>query len=431
MLRATEILRAGLWNAKPADVVRLDYDHRTRRRIALTGAGGLTFLLDLAKAPVLAAGDGLRLEDGRIVAVEAAPERLLEIACRDERALARIAWHLGNRHLATEIGARLVYIRDDHVIAEMARGLGAEVRTVERPFNPEGGAYGQGAAHEHHHRDGHGHHDDHGHSRHDHTHDHGRLTPMSSDENSTRVDNAGRCAGTTSEAPNVNGTEPFTLSRLMIWLSPAYPVGGFSYSHGLEWTVETGKVRDAATLADWIEDILGHGAGRSDAVFLVEAWRAVTAGDERRLAEVAELAAAFAPSAERRLETLAQGAAFLAATQAVWPSPAQATVAALAAGNVAYPVAVGACAAAHGLPLAPTAQAFMQAFAAGLVSAGVRLIPLGQTDGLRVLARLEPQIPALVAGALDAGLDHVGGAAAMADIASMRHETQYTRLFRS
>jgi urease accessory protein len=184
MLRATEILRAGLWNAKPADVVRLDYDHRTRRRIALIGAGGLTFLLDLAKTPVLAAGDGLRLEDGRIVAVEAAPEQLLEIACADERALARIAWHLGNRHLATEIGARVVYIRDDHVIADMARGLGAEVRTVERPFNPEGGAYGQGAGHGHshgghghqHHHDHDHHHDGHGHSHqrdHGHDHDHG------------------------------------------------------------------------------------------------------------------------------------------------------------------------------------------------------------------------------------------------------------------
>jgi urease accessory protein len=183
VLRATKILPAGTWQGEPADTVRLDYDHRTRRRIALTGVGGLGFLLDLAKTPVLAAGDGLRLEDGRIVAVEAAPERLLEIACADERALARIAWHLGNRHLATEIGIRVVYIRDDHVIADMARGLGAEVRAVERPFNPEGGAYGHGAVvgHGHgHHHDGDGHHDHHhrdghGASHHHHgpDHDHG------------------------------------------------------------------------------------------------------------------------------------------------------------------------------------------------------------------------------------------------------------------
>ena len=151
MLRATKIVPAGIWHGKPADVVRLDYDQRTRRRLSLTGVGGLSFLLDLARAPMLCAGDGIRLEDGRIVAVEAAPEHLLEITCRDERALARIAWHLGNRHLGTEIGERVIHIRYDHVIADMVRGLGAEVRTVERPFNPEGGAYGHGAVHGHSH----------------------------------------------------------------------------------------------------------------------------------------------------------------------------------------------------------------------------------------------------------------------------------------
>ncbi len=216
----------------------------------------------------------------------------------------------------------------------------------------------------------------------------------------------------------------------MTWLSPAYPVGGFSYSHGLEWIVEAGTVRDAATLGDWIEDILRLGAGRTDAIFLAEAWRAVAGADTQLLHEVAELAAAFAPSAERHLETMAQGTAFLTATQAVWPHPALAPL--MADGlQVAYPVAVGASAAAHGLPLPPTAQAFVQAFVASLVSAGVRLIPLGQTDGLRVIARLEPLIPAIVTRALAASLDDAGGAAIAADVASMRHETQYTRLFRS
>jgi urease accessory protein len=228
---------------------------------------------------------------------------------------------------------------------------------------------------------------------------------------------------------HTKGAEP-TLARLMTWLSPAYPVGGFSYSHGLEWVVETGKLRDAAALGSWIEDVLGLGAGRTDAIFLAEAWRAVARGDTKRLYEVAELAAAFAPSAERHLETMAQGTAFLTATQAVWPSPALALL--LADGmQVAYPVAVGASTAAHGLPLPATAQAFVQAFAANLVSAGVRLIPLGQTDGLRVIARLEPLIPAIVERALAAGLNDIGGAAIAADVASMRHETQYTRLFRS
>ncbi len=122
--------------------------------------GGLSFLLDLDKAPVLRAGDGLRLEDGRIVAVEAAPERLMEITCADERALARIAWHLGNRHLATEIGERTIHIRADHVIADMVRGPRRRGARVERPFNPEGGAYGHGAVqgHSHGHSSWHDHH---------------------------------------------------------------------------------------------------------------------------------------------------------------------------------------------------------------------------------------------------------------------------------
>ena len=168
MLRATEIVARGQWTGAPADVVRLDYDRRTRRRIALTANGGLSFLLDLANATVLCAGDGIRLEDGRIVAVEAAPERLLEIACPDERSLARIAWHLGNRHLATELGDRTIYIREDHVIADMVMGLGAAVRGIERPFNPEGGAYGHGAVQGH----SHGHHHHGHHHANDGSHDH-------------------------------------------------------------------------------------------------------------------------------------------------------------------------------------------------------------------------------------------------------------------
>jgi urease accessory protein len=207
-------------------------------------------------------------------------------------------------------------------------------------------------------------------------------------------------------------------------------VGAYSYSHGLEWLVETGQVRDMATLAGWIEDLLVHGAGRSDVIFLAESWRALGSGDRSSLERVAELAAAFAPSAERRLETLAQGTAFLAAMLAAWPKP---ELEALAAGGrqVAYPVAVGASAAAHGLPLPATAQAYAQAWVASLVSAAVRLIPLGQSDGLRTLARLEPVLERVAGVALASTLDDVGGAALAADIASMRHETQYTRLFRS
>ena len=220
-----------------------------------------------------------------------------------------------------------------------------------------------------------------------------------------------------------------SLARLFTWLSPAFPVGGFSYSHGFEWVVEAGSIKTPADLKDWIEDVLEHGAGRSDLIFLAEAWRAVALADTARLEEVAALAAAFAASAERRLETMAQGAAFLAAVGAVWPQPALAGL--VRSPEIAYPVAVGASSAAHGLPLPATAQAFLQAFAANLVSVGVRLVPLGQTDGLRVLAGLEPVLARLLEVGLGATLQDVGGAAIQIDIASMRHETQYTRLFRS
>ena len=184
----------------------------------------------------------------------------------------------------------------------------------------------------------------------------------------------------------------------MTWLSPAYPVGGFSYSHGLEWVVETGSVRDAATLGDWIEDILRLGAGRTDAIFLAEAWRAVAGGDDAScLHEVAELAAAFAPSAERRLETHGAGHRV--------PHRHAGGVAARRCWRRSRPTACRSPIRWRSAPARPrtacrcraTAQAFVQAFAANLVSAGVRLIPLGQTDGLRVIARLEPLIPAIVA----------------------------------
>lgn len=218
------------------------------------------------------------------------------------------------------------------------------------------------------------------------------------------------------------------MARLMTWLSPAFPVGGFSYSHGLEWVVETREVKSAATLSAWLRDLLAHGAPKTDLIFLAEAWRAVSAGDAQRLADVSTLAAAFVPSAERRLETLAQGNAFVLAARAVWPSPA---LDALPGREIAYPIAVGAAAAAHRLDLALTARCFAQAFVANVVSAGVRLVPLGQTDGLRVIAELESAVGDTVSQALAASLDDIGGAAVAADIGSMLHETQYTRLFRS
>jgi urease accessory protein len=221
------------------------------------------------------------------------------------------------------------------------------------------------------------------------------------------------------------------LYRLMAWLSPSYPVGAFSYSSGIEWAVEQGDIRDAATLTDWLSLMMSAGSGFCDAVLFVHAHRAASGNDAKALREVAELAAAFSPSKERHLETTAQGAAFLAATRAAWPCEALDLLACAWDGPVAYPVAVGVACAGHAIVTEAALPAFLHAIAANWISAGVRLIPLGQTDGQRVLAALEPAIAATATRALTASLDDIGSAAFRSDLASMRHETQYTRLFRS
>ena len=221
------------------------------------------------------------------------------------------------------------------------------------------------------------------------------------------------------------------LLALFVWLSPAYPVGAFAYSHGVEWAVETGDVRDAPSLRDWCEDLLLHGGPFADAVLLAHGWRAATAKDDAALVGVIELAAAFAPSRERQMETLNQGDAFISATRAAWPSPELERMVALWDRRFAYPVAVGIAAAAHRLPLEAVLPAFLNAVAANLISAAVRLVPLGQTDGNKALAALMPVIRSAAEGAISMPLDEIGGAALRSDIASMRHETQYTRLFRS
>ncbi len=217
----------------------------------------------------------------------------------------------------------------------------------------------------------------------------------------------------------------------MAWLSPAYPIGAFSYSSGIEWAVEAGDITDAATLERWLAVMIGEGGGFCDAVFFVHAFRAVAVGDDAMLRAVAELAAAFAPSKERHLETTAQGRAFLDTTRAAWPTPALDRLLAVWDGAVALPVAVAVACAGHGVALAPALHAYLHAMTANLISAGVRLIPLGQTDGQRVLAALEPVAAATAERALVTALDEVGSASFRADLASMHHETQYTRLFRS
>lgn len=221
------------------------------------------------------------------------------------------------------------------------------------------------------------------------------------------------------------------LYKLMAWLSPSYPVGAFSYSSGIEWAVEAGDIHDAATLRDWLEAVLTHGAGMSDAILFAEAHRAASDAAFVRVREIAELAAAFVSSKERHLETTAQGRAFLETTRAAWPCAALDRLAESCVGLLAYPVAVAVACAGHDIPLVLALPAYLHALAANLISAGVRLIPLGQSDGQRLLADLSAIVAHVAAHVQTATLDDLASATLRADIAAMRHETQYTRLFRS
>jgi urease accessory protein len=204
--------------------------------------------------------------------------------------------------------------------------------------------------------------------------------------------------------------------RLLTWFSPAFPVGAFGYSHGLETAIREGRVADAETLEAWILGLLEHGSGWTDAVLFKLAW---SASDELELADLAELAEALAPSKERHRETMQLGAAFASAVQA-WGRRAP---------SAPYPVVAGhACAAAH-IPLAAALTAWLHGFAANLVSVAARAIPIGQSQAVRVLAALEPAVLDVAERAARAAQDDLGACAFFSDIAAMRHETLQPRLF--
>jgi len=220
------------------------------------------------------------------------------------------------------------------------------------------------------------------------------------------------------------------LSKLLTWTSPSYPTGAFSYSHGLEWAVEVGDVRDVATLVDYIDAVLARGGGWIDAVLFARAYDC--AHDASAFDEIADLAAALRGSAETALESHQQGAAFLAVTRRAWPHAQLDTFAERRGdASVAHSIAMALACAVHGIPRDVALSAWLHATAANLVSAGVRLVPLGQTDGQIATARLASRIGAIAADALDMSLDELGTAAPLLELCSIRHETQYTRLFRS
>ena len=227
---------------------------------------------------------------------------------------------------------------------------------------------------------------------------------------------------------------PLALLRLQSWLSPAFPTGSYSYSHGLEWAVEAGHIHGRQTLVDWLQADLCYGSGRNEAIFFSEAWNCALDDDREKLFEIAELAAAFRGTSEFALESSQQAAACLATLRQVWPDRVLDWLSEILREHHVQPalaVVLGVRSARQGIPASLTLAAFLQGYIANLVTAGVRLIPLGQTDGQLAIAELEEAVLAACAQAKKATIDDLGSAAFMVDLASMAHETQYTRLFRS
>jgi urease accessory protein len=222
------------------------------------------------------------------------------------------------------------------------------------------------------------------------------------------------------------------LYRLLAWLSPAYPIGAFSYSHGVETAVEAGFIKDRASLVTWLESVLLSGTGVVDGALFVAAWRTADAEDWGSFDAIAERAAAWRGTSEMALESRQQGGSFLSITRTAWPHPTLETVHERLAGELSLPVAVALAAAAHGIALDRALEGYLHAFTANLISAAVRSVPLGQSDGQIALAALEPAVRQATEAALAVtSLDEVGTATPLLDWCSLSHETQYTRLFRS
>jgi urease accessory protein len=224
-------------------------------------------------------------------------------------------------------------------------------------------------------------------------------------------------------------TDAQSLYRLTAWTSPAFPTGAFSYSHGLEWAVEAGRVTSEAELEDWIAHGLAHGVGLVDGALMAAGYRA--AFDESRLSELIDLACAWRATSEMALESAQTGAAFLATLRSAWPSPALDRFASLCGERQPGLALTFGVAAAETAPLDLALRFQLASWTSHQISAGVRLIPLGQTAGQRLTAKLETAVLRAAEAAEQADLDEIGGAAWIVDIASMRHETQTTRLFRS
>src|SRR5512132_2290166 len=349
MRRAIAVLPEGTWcETEPVATATLSFDQRHRRRVRMLDDAGEPFLLDLERPVTLADGDGLGLAGGGVIRVRAAEEAVIEAHGATTADAARLAWHLGNRHAPVQVLAA-------------ARCGCATIRCWRRCCAASARASSTAAR---------------------------RSRPSRAPTPTPGVPATSIITAPATMRTHVEAG----LARLLTWLSPAFPIGGYSYSHGLEYAVEAGLVANSTDLRAWIESVLRHGAGRTDAILFGAAWRAERHRDNQRLGEVLAWGQAFRGPAELARESSAQGRAFVDAVRAAWPHPRLDAFDALARQldrTPTLPVAVGVACAVVGIGEASARLACLQAFAANLVSAGIRLIPLGQSEGLRVLAGLE------------------------------------------
>jgi urease accessory protein len=430
MIQVSKVIAQGRGLAsallKRAATVELDWDVRQKSRFAATDSTGRELGIFLPRGTVVRGGDVLVAEDGSLVRVLAAPQPVLVItACTEHGTafdLTRAAYHLGNRHVPIELQPDHLKIEPDHVLADMLRAMHLTVTEARDAFEPEGGAYAAGGA---------------------------RSWPQP--RSRPRTDGAGgargdpgrrRCPAPCARPglrppPRMNpGASPLAAASLLqlIWLaSPALPIGGFSYSEGLEASVDRSFVATESEASDWLADQLHLTLARADLPVLAQAVDAWKAGDLARVRTLNEWVLHTRESSELRLQAEQMGRSLLEwlRNQDAGDAPRLAAIEALAGFDPTYPVAFALAASRTGAPVRDIALAYAFGWAENMVQAALKAVPLGQNAGQRILARLTREIPEAVEAALARPAGTQQAFAPMLAILSARHETQYSRLFRS
>jgi urease accessory protein len=446
MIQVSKVISQGRGLAsallKRAATVELDWDVRQKSRFAATDSTGRELGIFLPRGTVVRGGDVLVAEDGSLVRVLAAPQPVLVItACTEHGTafdLTRAAYHLGNRHVPIELQPDHLKIEPDHVLADMLRAMHLTVTEAQDAFEPEGGAYAAGG---------------HGHGHEPRSRSRSRPCPRCRPRSHARprTDRAGGARGDPGRRrrpapcarpglrapPRMSpGASPLAAASLLqlIWLaSPALPIGGFSYSEGLEASVDRSFVATESEASDWLTDQLHLTLARADLPVLAQAVAAWQAGDLARVRTLNDWVLHTRESSELRLQAEQMGRSLLEwlRNQDAGDAPRLAAIEALAGFDPTYPVAFALAASRTGAPVRDIALAYAFGWAENMVQAALKAVPLGQNAGQRILARLTREIPDAVEAALARPAGTQQAFAPMLAILSARHETQYSRLFRS